>query len=350
LVVMPKKGKAKAAPTPAVAAAPAAAVAPSKAQEEEERALLEKQWKEKADANTRKAELSQASQLRQNARNQQWEKDQQKQHLQTVREEKKWTKELEKIKTRAKRESIFESEDWGDGKWWIQIGDLYKEVKGEYFCVLCEKHLCSGTLEAHMESEVHRKRLAWTEPQAGSVAGAPSATARSATAPSAVCPPAAARTSAGLWPPFKKEDWMEESNGFLRCIPCGKVIDENHLAKEDHQNRLARWQDAQRAQLYGRAAPTLPYLAYVPWDDSDPTSERNLKCLLCGKWVQDEVSHSGTRQAPAGAKDHQKYLRNYGPGDPWYEANVVKVRQKWHPDARPTPPTVSLRHAEVVEA
>ena len=77
--------------------------------------------------------------------------------------------------------------------------------------------------------------------------------------------------------------------------------------------------------------PELPHMAWVPSEELDLESERWQKCLLCNKWVNDEHSHSGTRQAPDGSVGHQKNLRNYPPGSPWYERNVVEERRKWHP-------------------
>lgn len=88
----------------------------------------------------------------------------------------------------------------------------------------------------------------------------------------------------------------------------------------------------------GYPAPTLPYLAYVPHDGNPSNPERILKCLLCNKWVQDEISHSG----PAGSKDHRRYVSYYGPGDPWYQENVFKERLKWHPNSI-IAPSVSTR-------
>ena len=73
----------------------------------------------------------------------------------------------------------------------------------------------------------------------------------------------------------------------------------------------------------GYPAPDLPYLAWVPADGG--SGEKWMKCLLCQQWCQDETSHTGTQRAPAGSKDHQKKLRNYGPGDPWYEEEVESL-------------------------
>ena len=87
-------------------------------------------------------------------------------------------------------------------------------------------------------------------------------------------------------------------------------------------------------------APELPHLAWVPSEENDPDSERWQKCLLCDKWVNDEHSHSGTRQASEGSKGHQKNLRNYPPGSPWYERNVVQERRKWHPEQSREPISV----------
>jgi len=87
-------------------------------------------------------------------------------------------------------------------------------------------------------------------------------------------------------------------------------------------------------------APREPHLAWVPSEEDDPDSERWQKCLLCDKWVNDEHSHSGARQASGGSKGHQRNLRNYPPGSPWYERNVVQERKKWHPEQSREPISV----------
>ena len=43
----------------------------------------------------------------------------------------------------------------------------------------------------------------------------------------------------------------------------------------------------------GYQAPKEFHLAYVPCDESNPDSERWIKCLLCNKFQQDEWSHIG---------------------------------------------------------
>mmetsp|Transcript_101641 Transcript_101641/g.282892 ORF Transcript_101641/g.282892 Transcript_101641/m.282892 type:complete len:452 (+) Transcript_101641:74-1429(+) len=345
---MAKKGKSKvpsapSGPSGAASAAPAAPPLPSpnktkQEEQEDEAAANQRKWKETAAANQKKAELSQQQSAAENARRQEWERHQQSVAVKKKAEERKWEKQLESIIARATKEGILRSEDWGDDRWWVKIGDMYKEVQGQFYCTMCDKHLCAGTLQAHLDSDLHRRRLAWNQPsEATSGAGTASA-ARPASAPGAP-PPCTSSTSAASAPStVPLEDWQEmTADGFLRCVPCGKVIDEHHLAKDDHVARLWRWRAEEKCRRCGYEAPELPYLAFVPWDGTNPDGERCLKCLLCNKWVQDESSHTGTFSAPAGAKDHQKNLRNYGPGDPWYEANVVAERRRWHPSAPASP-------------
>ena len=97
----------------------------------------------------------------------------------------------------------------------------------------------------------------------------------------------------------------------------------------DEANVRPRPRDPARGLRY--PTPELPHMAWVPSEEHDLESERWQKCLLCNKWVNDEHSHSGTRRAPDGSVGHQKNLRNYPPGSPWYERNVVEERRKWHP-------------------
>lgn len=298
----------------------------------------EKEEKKKAERQ-KKAVAAQAEQQKQNEWKQHHEKQAQKQARAQEREDKKWEKGLEQVKQRALKEGILESEDWGDGTWWVNDppgSKTWKEVQGQYYCTLCEKHLNDGTLNAHMESEAHKKKLAWAEPGycPPVPAGQPKAAGR---------PPPSPQAAAG-WgclpcslPGAPLEDWQERMpDGSVKCLPCGKIIDDQHLAKEDHISRLDWWRESNALHKDGYPAPELPYLAYVPWDENDPNSGRALKCLLCSKWVQDETSHSGTRHALGAyaSKEHQKNLRNYGPGEPWYEQQVTQVRAKWHPVAQ----------------
>jgi len=88
-------------------------------------------------------------------------------------------------------------------------------------------------------------------------------------------------------------------------------------------------------------APTLPYLAWVPFGG---TPKRELRCLLCQKWVNDAAGHAGTREDPRGTIQHRKYLLANGPGHAWWEENVKAERLKWHP-----PPGTGLSKLEAVE-
>ena len=97
----------------------------------------------------------------------------------------------------------------------------------------------------------------------------------------------------------------------------------------DEANVRPRPRDPARGLRY--PTPELPHMAWVPSEEHDLESERWQKCLLCNKWVNDEHSHSGTLRAPDGSVGHQKNLRNYPPGSPWYERNVVEERRRWHP-------------------
>merc|ERR1719261_2355583 len=113
-------------------------------------------------AREEKAQAAARETARQNANRQYWEKEQEKVNRTKDREDKKWQQQLQKAKARAREEGILESEDWGDGKWWLNKGNgIYQEVQGQYFCTLCEKHLNDSTLESHMESDKHKKQVAW---------------------------------------------------------------------------------------------------------------------------------------------------------------------------------------------
>ena len=279
----------------------------------------------------KKAEAYKQKQLQENERKRQWEKQQEKEQREKNREENKWKKQLEEAKKKAKSEGVLQAVDYGDGVWWVELPDKkWMEVQGEFYCTLCGKHLNDNTLEAHIQSEAHRKKVAWGIPGAAQTAAPPSpALAPAAAPPRAVpCPSAMGAPCC----PVAMEAWqMMGPDGMVRCVPCNKVVDDNHLCSGDHLRRLDAWLQHEKLKVTGYAAPALEYLAYVPSVAGDPNSERWLRCLLCQKFVNDDTSHSGTQQCPAGSKEHQKNLRNY-PGSAWYELNVIQERKKYHPE------------------
>merc|ERR1712046_68288 len=126
------------------------------------------------------------------------------------------------------------------------------------------------------------------------------------------------------------EPWQQlNTDGYLYCKLCHKYLDDKHEKSRDHQRRFRNWKEAQVCSLVGYAAPPQEHLAYVPFSGRDDDRKRSLKCLLCQKWCQDDVSHAGTHANPAvGSKDHQKNLRNYAPGHPWWELNVSQERRR----------------------
>jgi len=275
---------------------------------------LEMEKKKKAERD-KKAKAAQEKQLKENEWKEYHAKEAEKKQREKQREEKKYEQELTAAKQKAKKEGIVEAWEYPDGVWWAELpGGLWKEVQGNYYCTLCEKHLNDSSLDAHLKSENHKKKLWYLDP-----ANAASTAASSSAGPSR---PAAAPAAAPLEP---QEDWQEKtSDGYLKCIPCGKVIDDSHLGTADHQRRLQRWLESRQMAQEGPKAPSLCYLAMVPWDGG---GELCTKCLLCEKWCQDETSHIGTPDAPAGSKDHQKNLRNWS----WHKDRVLQERLKYHP-------------------
>lgn len=319
---MGKKGGKKAAE---VVAAGAADLKPKSWQEALELDPAKKEQEDKIMAE-RQAKADAAAKAQQRANeNREWrEKERQKEVRKKDREDKQWQAEVTAAKAKAKQQGVLESEDWGDGTWWVNLGKgKWQEVQGQFFCTFCEKHLNDNTLKGHIESDAHQRKVKWGDTSCGG----PSPVAAPAGPPRAAAAPAARPPSGAVC-----EEWQQlDTEGNLRCIPCGKVVDTNHLATSDHQRRLEDWLwQAQKAKSH-YPAPALPYLADIPRDEQDPSQGRDTKCLLCNKWVQDDTSHTGTPNNPAGSKEHQKNLRNYPPGTPWYEANVTQVRNKWHP-------------------
>jgi len=285
--------------------------------------------KAKMEERSKKAVESQQQRTWENKKNEAWQKAEDKKSREKEREEKKWQHEAEKIKARALKEGVLESHEHLDGSWYVQVGaDTWKVVQDKFYCTLCDKHLNDCTLNSHIESKDHVKKLSW---QGGlTTAAAPSGPSAPAARAVAV---SASASAAAISPDGPLEPWQElgQDGWQVRCIPCGKVIDACHLASEDHISRLQAWQDRQLVLQSGYQAPALPYLAYVPADPNYPDGERWIRCLLCKKWVQDEYSHCGTHMAPDGSKEHRKNLVNYPPNDPWYQENVTREKQKYHP-------------------
>mmetsp|Transcript_34523 Transcript_34523/g.78833 ORF Transcript_34523/g.78833 Transcript_34523/m.78833 type:complete len:402 (-) Transcript_34523:39-1244(-) len=331
---MPKKGATKQsqAPAPAAAVVRAAPTAPKSWKDDLTEEELKRE-KEKEAEREAKAKAAQELTLRQNERNEAWRKEEEKKARAKQMEDKKWERELKAVKERAKKEFICEAIEYEDGTLWCAAEkdskgkDLWKEVKDQYYCSICDKHLNDGTLASHLDSKDHIKRFGnhtWyvQQPAVGPVAKAP------------VCPPAPPAPAAkAAWPvqQIPREEWQElAADGYsIKCIPCGKHMDDAHLGTEEHKRRLEHWYSQRELISSGYPAPPQMHLAWV-LDESN--QERYKKCLLCNKWVNDDESHIGTWNDPRGSKDHLKNLRNTTPSDPWVKENVLQVRQKWHPE------------------
>jgi len=177
----------------------------------------------------KKADAAAWQQKKQNEWREMKQKEEAKVAREKMRDEKKWAVQCDRAKARAQSEGVLEAEDWGDDKWWCKIEkDTYKEVQGQYYCTLCDKSLNDSTLGAHIDSQGHGKKLAW------------------------------------------------------RSAP-GKVADASHTQPQslDHQ----KGSSSVGRQKAGHPPPSLPYLAWVPSDETNTASERWLMCLLCGSAV-----------------------------------------------------------------
>lgn len=122
-----------------------------------------------------------------------------------------------------------------------------------------------------------------------------------------------------------------QGDGTVMCLACSKVSDEVHNVTDTHNRRVESWVAAEEIRLSNFPPPREPWLAWVLFDENDPSSERSQRCLLCSKWVNDDSSHS---DGPGQSKEHAKNLRNNHPSDRWWIDNVTKVREKWHPTAK----------------
>lgn len=316
------KGKAKAAAQASTSAATLAAPAGWEALLEEMAPEERAREEEKQRQRNEKAQKAAADQKRENERRAWYEQEQKKQERKKHAEDAKWERQLENVKQKAVKEGSIIIAEWSDEtqSFWGKLDNkTWIEAQGPYYCRLCEKNLNDNTLEAHINSELHKKRSGnWASPAAGP-------------APPPAAKPQQARPSqsSASWS-GALEDWQEAGpDGSVRCMLCSKLCDGLHETTDGHMSRLEHWRHQQSLQSKGYPEPKEPYLAWVPYDGV--SGERGCKCLLCGKWCNDEWSHSGTRENPQGSKEHQKNLRNYGPGDAWWQTRVAAERLKWHP-------------------
>lgn len=300
---------------------------------EAERLAEEKKMKVREE----KAKESQRKQLAANARKEWWEKEKKK-------EDHQWKRELGKVKNAARSDGILEAVPGEDDNWWVELPDgEWKAVQGEYYCPHCQKHLNSLTLQAHIDSKEHEKKMWWVKNASGQTPSAPKAAA-AAPGPPVYCPevPSAA--------PQALESWQElDQWGWTRCLACNKVIDENHLQTDSHIRRVAEWMGRPppgSAMEY--EDPPEEFKAWVPSDENNPNSEKWLKCLLCNKYVNDEYSHGSS----SGSKDHEKNLRNhYGPPrSHWYVQTVLPQKERWSKNFRGSAPSVRVNGAAASSA
>ena len=209
----PAAGSAAAAAAPAAPAAPSPPIAPTSWEESLELDPEKKAAEEaKKQERQKKAEEAAWQQKRLNEKKEYWAKEAEKETRNKQREDRLWQKEADKARLQGLKEGVVENED---------------EDASQYTCTLCNKSLNDLTLRPHLDSEAHKKKVAWHFYDATSASACASATSRAALA-------------AHAWgDDWQLEEWQEKTaEGYIRCVPCGKVIDEVHIAKADHQSRL----------------------------------------------------------------------------------------------------------------
>merc|ERR1712107_24054 len=76
-------------------------------------------------------------------------------------EAKQWEKVVEEARQRGFKEGVLESEEDANGRMWVKLEcGTWREIQGQYFCTLCEKDLTDCSLEAHLNSDKHKRKLA----------------------------------------------------------------------------------------------------------------------------------------------------------------------------------------------
>jgi len=218
------------------------------------------------------------------------------------------------------QEGILEAEQCKrDGKWYVQVDKEWVEVMGSHFCPLCWKHLNECTLQAHLDSNEHRKKIAW---QRSSGMGAVDTLGSSA------------QNGSDEWNNWNPNDpWLEQdSQGYWRCVPCGKMADMLHLQSEAHKRKVEEFMLSLQPAYERYPDPPEEFLVWMPVDENDPEGQRWLRCLLCGRWVNDEWSHG----VQDGSKEHVKNLNNhYHPRSNWYLDVVLPAKEQYSLSQRP---------------
>lgn len=333
---MPKKGKHKNEPTPSEPAPDppqAKGFLENLDDHEKEREI------EAMKAREKKAQAAQREDMKRNWRREEAARKQKN-------EEVKWSRSVNKSLKKSVQDGILEAQENEDGKWYVKVSeddDGWVECKGQYYCPHCNKHLTDASLQGHLESNDHTRRMGWLKGNWGGNGAAPAQGAQ-ATAGGGASGSASNGASGGAWaapfpannrPHWSHESWAEPvGDGSWRCTLCNRCLDDWHVDSEPHKKRLEEflWTKKPLAERY--PDPPEEFIAWVPHNETYP-DERGLRCLLCSKWVQDLTSHA----LRGGSQEHQKHLRNhYEVKSAWYRQEVVPLKKKWSVGGRAAPP------------
>jgi len=226
--------------------------------------------------------------------------------------------EIHDLRKWCLQDGLLQAEEHRDGKWYVQVNHELVEVQGAYFCPHCFRDLRESCLQAHLESAEHKKNMNWKPaPLPQDYGYYSSMNGNSA---------GGAYSDDQEWYNWDpSEPWVErDSDGYWRCVPCGKMIDQRHLATPMHKRKVEDFMYTLRPVEERYPDPPEEFLAWVPVDEAQQGGERWLKCILCQKWVNDEWSHGILH----GSKEHVKNMENhFHPRSEWYLQNVPPLKR-----------------------
>merc|ERR1719327_2015586 len=77
------------------------------------------------------------------------------------REDVHWNRQVNKAKKKSLQDGVLEAIESNDAKWYVEVDGEWVECSQSYYCPHCKKHLSDSTLQAHLQSDGHKKQMRW---------------------------------------------------------------------------------------------------------------------------------------------------------------------------------------------
>jgi len=212
---------------------------------------------------------------------------------------------------------LLESKEWGDS-WYVEHPKgAWLEVKADYFCKLCEKHINKANVQVHLDTDLHKKRV-WADENEKTIVFSPPGLELAV--PSSAQPTGKLVLDRDVIE-SRINEWDEP---YFFCLACEKIVDDFHLNSEKHLQRVHSYREANKPH----EQPDEEWLMWVPWSSEQPQcqAELQMRCLLCEKFCNDEESH-GTSLDQKLSQLHRKRLLEYSK---YYREAVLRERERYN--------------------